>query len=99
MGDARFRPLHQVTQVQARAAQALLAASERHLGRFCRGLASYAVTVAGAGGPGDRVALLLKEDYVASFEAAERPFMAAFVGTQMFECAADGALQQLAGGG
>ena len=73
-----------------RAVQGFLGPLESHLQGWVRDLPKHAITDVGGGG---RVSLLMKDSFVGSFPANQRPFMAALTETQAFAAYSDAHLR------
>eukprot|EP00271_Cylindrocystis_brebissonii_P004863 TRINITY_DN16781_c0_g1_i1.p1 TRINITY_DN16781_c0_g1~~TRINITY_DN16781_c0_g1_i1.p1 ORF type:complete len:740 (-),score=110.14 TRINITY_DN16781_c0_g1_i1:1248-3467(-) len=84
------RPVHRVTEKQAQLATQFCSILGEVLDGFCSDLQLHSITDVRPGG--ERVSLLLRESYVASFPAQEQPFMKLFSETQMFSIHCDAVL-------
>lgn len=84
---ARKRPVYKCTDVQVEAAKSFLAVLRSYLNSLCSNLRSHTITNVQSND--DKVSLLLKESFIASFPSRDRPFMKLFVDTQLFSVHTD----------
>eukprot|EP00899_Mesostigma_viride_P017548 jgi/Mesvir1/25795/Mv06773-RA.1 len=78
----RRRPVYRASAEQAAAVQGLLGVMRRYLSELCAQIRMYTIT--DVQDSKEKVSLLLKDSFIDSFSSADRPFMKAFVETQMF---------------
>lgn len=82
----RVVQLLRVSETQRNAANAFLEVLHQHLSSFCANLRAHTITDVQHS---DRVSMLLKESFVDSFPAKDRPFFKEFVETQLFSVYSD----------
>lgn len=75
-----------MTDGQRNAADSFLEVLQQHLCSFCANLQAHTITDVQHS---DRVSMLLKESFVDSFPAKDRPFFKEFVETQLFSVYSD----------
>ncbi|KAI3667977.1 hypothetical protein L6452_43048 [Arctium lappa] len=91
----RKHPVYRLNKIQNEAAAQFLAVMRQHLESLCSNLSFHAIT--SVQGDDDRVTLLMKESYIDSFPARDRPFIRQFVDTQMFTVLSDIRLSRIEG--
>jgi hypothetical protein len=84
---ARKRPVYECTDAQVEAAKGFLAVLRDYLDTLCSNLRSHTITNVQSNN--DKVSLLLRESFIGSFPARDRPFMKLFVDTQLFSVHTD----------
>ena len=84
--NQRVHHRNRVTDAQRSAADAFLEVLHQHLSSFCTNLRAHTITDVQTA---DRVSMLLKESFVDSFPAKDRPFFKEFVETQLFSVYSD----------
>lgn len=84
---ARKRPVYECTDAQVEAAKGFLAVLRSYLDSLCSNLRSHTITNVQSNN--DKVSLILKESFIGSFPARDRPFMKLFVDTQLFSVHTD----------
>ncbi|KAK9820042.1 hypothetical protein WJX72_005418 [[Myrmecia] bisecta] len=83
---ARTRPIYAISEAQRQAAEVFLKAMEAYLSGLCSNLKLHTITDVQTT---DRVSLLLKDSFIDSFSAKDRPFIRQFAETQMFSVYSD----------
>jgi hypothetical protein len=73
--------------MQVEAAKGFLAVLRDYLDTLCSNLRSHTITNVQSNN--DKVSLLLRESFIGSFPARDRPFMKLFVDTQLFSVHTD----------
>ncbi|XP_024973837.1 uncharacterized protein LOC112512205 [Cynara cardunculus var. scolymus] len=89
----RKHPVYRLNKFQNEAAAQFLTVLRQHLESLCTNLSSHAITSVQS--DDDRVSLLMKESYIDSFPARDRPFIRQFVDTQMFTVLSDTRLSRI----
>ncbi|PKA60007.1 hypothetical protein AXF42_Ash009691 [Apostasia shenzhenica] len=84
---AKRHPVYRCSEVQAEAAGSFLGIMKCYMESLCSNLRSHTITNIQANN--DKVSLLLKESFIDSFPAKDRPFMKLFVDTQLFSVLSD----------
>ncbi|KAL4195829.1 hypothetical protein AMTRI_Chr04g180270 [Amborella trichopoda] len=84
---AKKRLVHECTDAQAEAAKCFLEVLRNYLDSLCSNLRAHTITNVQSNN--DKVSLLLKESFIESFPARDRPFMKLFVDTQLFSVHTD----------
>jgi hypothetical protein len=84
---ARKRPVYECTDAQVEAAKGFLAELRSYLDSLCSNLRSHTITNVQSNN--DKVSLILRESFIGSFPARDRPFMKLFVDTQLFSVHTD----------
>ncbi|KAF7080731.1 hypothetical protein CFC21_084761 [Triticum aestivum] len=84
---ARKRPVYECTDAQVEAAKGFLAVLRSHLDSLCSNLRSHTITNVQSNN--DKVSLILRESFIGSFPARDRPFMKLFLDTQLFSVHTD----------
>ncbi|CAM0943752.1 unnamed protein product [Alopecurus aequalis] len=84
---ARKRPVYECTDAQVEAAKGFLAVLRAYLDSLCSNLRSHTITNVQSNN--DKVSLILRESFIGSFPARDRPFMKLFVDTQLFSVHTD----------
>lgn len=95
LAGARRRPVHVHDAATADAARAFSAVVRAYVESLVANLAAHAIADVNEG---QRVAVLLKESYIDSFQRADRPFARALAETQMFSVLSDERLTAVAAG-
>ncbi|XP_042395153.1 uncharacterized protein LOC121985644 isoform X2 [Zingiber officinale] len=89
---AKRHPVYKCSEVQAEAARQFLDAMASYLESFCSNLRSHTITNVQSNN--DKVSLLLKDSFVDSFPAKDRPFIKLLVDTQLFSVLSDSRLSR-----
>ncbi|XP_074555535.1 uncharacterized protein LOC141811388 [Curcuma longa] len=89
---AKRHPVYKCSEVQAEAARQFLDAMTSYLESFCSNLRSHTITNVQSNN--DKVSLLLKDSFVDSFPARDRPFIKLLVDTQLFSVLSDSRLSR-----
>uniref|UniRef100_A0ACD5ZCL1 Uncharacterized protein n=1 Tax=Avena sativa TaxID=4498 RepID=A0ACD5ZCL1_AVESA len=84
---ARKRPVYECTDAQVEAAKGFLAELRSYLDSLCSNLRSHTITNVQSNN--DKVSLILRESFIGSFPARDRPFMKLFLDTQLFSVHTD----------
>lgn len=83
-------PMYAISEEQKKAADAMLRALQDYLSSICSELQSYTITDVQTP---DRVAVLLKDSYIESFQPRDRAFVRQFTETQMFSVYCDSVIR------
>ncbi|XP_074341318.1 uncharacterized protein LOC141678813 [Apium graveolens] len=84
---AKKRPVYNYNETEAEAAGQFLAVLRRYLYSLCTDLRSHTITSVRANN--DRVSILLKDSFLASFPSRDQLFMKLFLDTQLFSVSCD----------
>ncbi|KAF7804588.1 DENN domain-containing protein 5B [Senna tora] len=93
---AKRHPVYRCNEVQADAAHQFLNVMYNYLESLCSDLRSHTITSVESNN--DRVSLLLKDSFIDSFPARDRPFIKLFVDTQLFTVLSDSRLSSFENG-
>ncbi|DBA67663.1 TPA: hypothetical protein ACH3X2_001256 [Trebouxia sp. C0005] len=83
-------PMYAISEEQKKAADTMLQALQDYLSSICSELQSYTITDVQTP---DRVAVLLKDSYIESFQPRDRAFVRQFTETQMFSVYCDSVIR------
>ncbi|KAK1380733.1 UDENN domain-containing protein [Heracleum sosnowskyi] len=84
---AKKRPVYSYNETEAEAAGRFLAVMRRYLYSLCTDMRSHTITSVRANN--DRVSILLKDSFLASFSYRDQPFIKLFLDTQLFSVLSD----------
>eukprot|EP00899_Mesostigma_viride_P012489 jgi/Mesvir1/21240/Mv06672-RA.1 len=91
----RRRPVYKPSPEETTAVAGMLGVLRRYFGGLCSEIRRHTIT--DVQDSNEKVSLLLKDSFIDSFNSADRPFMKAFVETQMFDAYTDNLLSHHTG--